>query len=152
MRWMVELGRVDIATECSLLSSHLAYPREGHLECALNMMGYLKVKHNSHLFFDLTYPATNFYSFNDGAEWKAFYGNVREPIPDNAPDPRGKPVDLHMSVDIDHTGDKETRRSHMKYFIFLNTALIDWLSKKHSVFGAEFVAMKTGVETIKGIH
>jgi hypothetical protein len=26
MRWMVELGRIDIATEVSLLSSHLAYP------------------------------------------------------------------------------------------------------------------------------
>ena len=26
MRWMVEIGRINIATECSLLSSHLAYP------------------------------------------------------------------------------------------------------------------------------
>ena len=26
MRWMVEIGIIDIATECSLLSSHLAYP------------------------------------------------------------------------------------------------------------------------------
>ena len=51
MRWMVELRRVDIATECSLLSSHLAYPREGPFECALNMMDYLKAKHNSRLLF-----------------------------------------------------------------------------------------------------
>ena len=46
MRWMVEIGRIDIATECSLLSSHLEYAREGHNECALHMMGYLKWKHN----------------------------------------------------------------------------------------------------------
>ena len=26
MQWMVEIGRIDIATEVSLLSSHLAYP------------------------------------------------------------------------------------------------------------------------------
>ena len=26
MRWMVEIGRIDIATEISLLSSHNAYP------------------------------------------------------------------------------------------------------------------------------
>ena len=103
---MVELGRVDIATECSLLSSHLAYPREGYFEYALNMMGYLKVKHNSHLFFHLTYPAINFDSFNDGAEWKAFYGDVPEPIPDNTPDPRGRPVDTRMWVASDHAGDK----------------------------------------------
>ena len=49
MRWMVEIGRIDIATEYSLLSSHLAYPREGHFECSLHMMGYLKWKHNSRL-------------------------------------------------------------------------------------------------------
>ena len=30
MRWMVEIGIIYIATECSLLSSHLAYPRKGH--------------------------------------------------------------------------------------------------------------------------
>jgi hypothetical protein len=36
MRWVVKLGRIDIATEVSLLSSHLAYPRKGHLETALH--------------------------------------------------------------------------------------------------------------------
>ena len=41
-------------------------------------------------------------------------------------------------------------------FIFLNTALINWLSKNQatiekSLFGAEFVAMKTGVEAFRGI-
>ena len=56
MRWMVEQGRVDIATEVSLLSSFLAYPREGHLETALHIMGYLKNKHNTRLVFDPTYP------------------------------------------------------------------------------------------------
>ena len=38
----------------------------------------------------------------------------------------------------------------------MNTALIDWLSKKQatiesSVFGAEFIAMKTGVDALRGI-
>ena len=47
MRWMVELGRIDIATEVSMLSSYLACPREGHLENALHVMGYLRLKHNS---------------------------------------------------------------------------------------------------------
>ena len=41
--------------------------------------------------------------------------------------------------------------------IFMNLALIAWLSKKQptvgsSVFGAEFVAMKHGIETLRGIR
>jgi len=65
---MVGLGRVYIAAECLLLSFHLAYPQEGHVECALKMMGYLKWKHNSRLLFDLTCPEIDFDSFNDGAK------------------------------------------------------------------------------------
>jgi hypothetical protein len=47
MRWMVELGRNDIANEVSLLSSHLAYPCKGHLKTALHMMSCLSHKHNT---------------------------------------------------------------------------------------------------------
>ncbi len=46
MIWMVELGQIDIATEVSMLSSYLACPRKGHLENALHIMGYLRLKHN----------------------------------------------------------------------------------------------------------
>jgi hypothetical protein len=46
MRWMVELGHIDIAPEVSLLPLHLAYPCEGHLETALHIMSYLSQKHN----------------------------------------------------------------------------------------------------------
>jgi hypothetical protein len=63
MRWMVELGRVDIATKISLLSSHPAYPCVGHLEVALHVMGYLKQKHNTQLVFDPTYPTIDMDSF-----------------------------------------------------------------------------------------
>ena len=121
------------------------------------MMGYLKWKHNSWLFFDPTYPDIDFDTFNDGAEWKTFYGDVTEAIPPNAPDPRGKAVYLSMWVDSDHVGDKSTRQLRTGYFIFLNTALIDWLIKNQatiegSLFGAESVARKTGVDTLRGIR
>ena len=45
--WMVEMGRIDIATEVSLLASHVALPQDGHLEAVLHMYEYLKHKHNS---------------------------------------------------------------------------------------------------------
>ena len=40
MRWMVELGRIDIAVEVSQLSSFLSMPRQGHLVNALHIMSY----------------------------------------------------------------------------------------------------------------
>ena len=105
------------------MSSHLAYPRKGHFECALHMMGYLKWNHNSRLFFDPTYPDIDFDTFNEGADWKTFYGDVTEAIPLNAPDQRVKSVDLRMWVDSDHAGDKMTRRSRTVYSVLFNTAL-----------------------------
>eukprot|EP00957_Ditylum_brightwellii_P050497 3829338-Ditylum_brightwellii.AAC.1 len=31
LRWMVELEQIDICLEVSMMSSHLAMPREGHM-------------------------------------------------------------------------------------------------------------------------
>ncbi len=47
MQWMCKIGCIDIATEVLLLSLHLAYPREGHLDAALHVMGYCWLKYNS---------------------------------------------------------------------------------------------------------
>ena len=62
-----------------------------------------------------------------------------------------------MFVDSDHAGDKKDRRSRTGFMVYVNTALIQWYTKKQAtiegaVFGAEFVAMKTGVETLRGIR
>jgi hypothetical protein len=56
MQLMVELGRIDIVTEVSMLSSYLAYQHKGHFETTLHVMGYLRLKHNTRLNFDPTYP------------------------------------------------------------------------------------------------
>jgi hypothetical protein len=73
------------------------------------------------------------------------------------PTPLGCKVDLRMMVDADHAGDKKTRQSRTEFLIFVNTALIDWLSKKQptietSVFGSEFVVMKHGIEKLWGLR
>ncbi len=59
LRWMVELGCVDICTDVSMMSSHLALPRKGHLETIFHMFAHLKKKHNSEMVFDLSYPDTD---------------------------------------------------------------------------------------------
>jgi len=49
LRWAVELGRIDIFVEVSMLSSHNAMPRVGHLEAVYHIFAYLKKHENSTL-------------------------------------------------------------------------------------------------------
>jgi len=156
LRWMVELGRIDIITETSMLASQTAMPREGHLDALFRVFAYLKKKHNSRMVFDPSYPSIDHSDFKV-CDWKDFYGNVKEAIPTDAPEPRGKGIDIRLYVDSDHAGEQRTRRSRTGYIIFLNMAPITWFSKRQptiesSVFGAEFVAMKNGMEATRGLR
>ena len=151
LRWAVEIGRIDITTEVSMLASHMAMPREGHLFAVFHVFAYLKQKHNSRLIFDPTPPRINVNQFKVNEDWKTFYGDVSEAIPPNYPQPRSKLVVLRLFVDSDHAGDQITRRSRTGYIQMVNMAPIAWYSKKQgsiegSTFGSEFVALKTGME------
>jgi hypothetical protein len=156
MRWCVELGCIDIITKVSILSTHLFLSHEGHLEAVFHVLAYLGLHHNARVLFDSTYPAVDMGTFIK-TDWKSMYGDVKEIIPSDAPVPHGKEVDLRLFVDSYHAGDQLTRRSRTGFVIYLNMAPIVWLSKRQptvesSVFGAEFVAMKNGIETCHGLR
>ena len=81
---------------------------------------------------------------------------MKEPIPKDAPETRGKEVDIVLYVDADYAGDKSLRRSRSGYLLFVNNALVSFLSKRQptietSVFGSEFVAMKNGLEAVRAL-
>ena len=105
LRWMCELGRIDICTEVSMLSSYSAMPREGHLEAALHVFSYLKSKSNSRLIFDPMEPDVGDSGFVE-CDWSDFYPGASEALPPNAPKLLGKGVTLRMFVDSNHAGDK----------------------------------------------
>ena len=56
IRWSIEIGRIDILLEVSLLSSHLALPRIGHLQAVYWIFGYLKQVPERRLYFDPKKP------------------------------------------------------------------------------------------------
>ena len=139
-----------------MLLSNNAYPHDGNAVSALHIMYDLKGKHNSRLALDPTYPAIVYEKFETEKDWTAFYGDVEEEIPPNSPTLIGKSADLQMMVNIDHAGDNINRRSRTGFTIFVNLDLVQFLLKTHptaesTVFGAKFVAMKHGLETLQGI-
>ena len=167
LRWMVELGRVDICTEVSMMSSHLALPRKGHLETVFHMFAHLKKKHNSEMVFDPSDPTIEEGDF-PREDWSlSIYGDVNEELPKSKPfeesgpgdmpEPRGRGFRMRVYVDCDLGGELVTRRSRTGFVVFLNNAPIYWLSKKQgscevSTFGSEFTAMKQAVEYVRGLR
>ena len=84
IRWMIEIGQIDINTKVSLLLSHLVMPRQGHLESVLHIMVYLQFRHNIRFLFDLSYPNIDCNNFWD-CDRTDFYEGALDAIPPNTP-------------------------------------------------------------------
>ena len=82
----------------------MASQREGHLNALLHMFGFMRINHNSWMRYAPSYPTIDMNVFIPN-DWKSFYGNVEESIPSNAPELRGKEVDLQLYVNSDHAGE-----------------------------------------------
>ena len=102
MRWVIELGRIDIAFEVSCLSQYLVYPRVGHLNQALHIIKYPEIHRENFLSFDPTRlnieePLDETQANELKArEMREFYPNAKESLPPNAPEPRGDPVQINL--------------------------------------------------------
>ena len=149
----VELGRIDICMEVSMMASHMAAPRTGHLHAVLHIFAYLNGHDRSWLIFD----GKEFkHQQAQVTDWTGYYPGVKEAIPPNAPKPLGKPMQMTCYVDSDLTRDLVTRRSRSRVLLFLNRAPIMWQSKKQasietSTFCFEFMVLKAVVEMIRGL-
>ena len=152
LRWAVELGRIDIYTEVSLLSQHLALPRVGHLEAVYHVFAYLNKHEKSSIIFDPTDPIPITPTIAK-PDWSAFYENLEEELPPRMPEALGYPVNIHVFVDANHAGNVVTRRSHTGILVFVQNSPILWVSRRQntvetSTFGSEFVALRHARDVI----
>lgn len=71
IRWLVELGSIDIMVAVSILSSPLMAPKVGHLEQDFHLFSYFNIHNNSRLIF-----ATMFHNIDDAhftdSDWTQF--------------------------------------------------------------------------------
>jgi hypothetical protein len=156
LRWAVELGRIDIYTEVSLLSQHLALPRVGHLEAVYHVFAYLNKHEKSSLIFDPTDPIPITPTMAK-PDWSSFYDDLEEELPPRMPEPLGNPVNIHAFVDANHAGNVVTRRSHTGILIFVQNSPILWVSRRQntietSTFGSEFVALRHAKDVIVALR
>ena len=89
LQWAMERGRIDIYTEVSLLSQHLALPGVEYLEAVYH--------DKSSIIFDPTdpVPITPTVAKSD---WSAFYDNLEEELPPRIPEALGYPVNIHVAL------------------------------------------------------
>ena len=116
LQWIMSLGWHDMAFAVMSMSSFRVAPRKGHLERLKRIAGHVtKMKHfgvkfrvHEPDFSDLTTAQEDCFSV---------HGEVQEQLPDNAPLPLGKAVQLTLCVDANSlhdaiTGGSVTACSH----------------------------------------
>jgi hypothetical protein len=151
--WIIVLGRFDIAYATSIMSRFNMSPREGHLKAVKRILAYLKTFSKGRLIVDTTYPDHSIYPVEDHPNWKDFYPDAEEEIPNDLPMSKGPKVRMTVYVDADHAHDLVTRRSITGILMMLNNTPIRWVSKRQktvetSTYGLELVASRIATELI----
>ena len=151
--WAITLGRLDINYATMALSRYNMEPRQGHLQAAKRIFGYLKKLPKGKIVVDPTYPDHSQCDVNEYNNWKEFYPDAKEEIPDKKPEPLGKPAVMTLCVDADHAHDKLTRRLVTGVVMLINNTPIKWISKRQktvetSTCGSELVATRIAVDLV----
>ena len=134
LRWAIELDRIHVMAEVSVLSPHQCQPREGHLEAVYCVFRYIKGNLRDilgRIFFDSKTPVIEEQLFHtsDKSVWEEFYPDAEEEIPGNDLPIRGKPIYVGCYVEAEHAGNMLIRRSHICIIIFVSNSPIIWYSK-----------------------
>ena len=104
---------------------------------------------------DPNYPNHENHSTPEFDNWKEFYPQAEELLPniEDRPLQKGPPVRMTVYVDADHAHDILTRRSVTGILLMINNTPVKWFSKRQktvetSTYGSELVAAKQAVEFI----
>jgi hypothetical protein len=133
-----------------MLSSFRAMPRRGHLERAKQNYSYLWKMKEARIRVLTKEPDFSDYQDPEYNWSSSVYGDVKEIIPTDIPESRGKYVTLSHYFDANLYHNMVTGRSVTAILHFLNQTPMDWYSKKQTTvetatFGSEFIAARTTI-------
>jgi len=151
LQWAITLGRIDVQTAVMSMSSFRAAPRQGHLDRVRRIYGYICKMKFAALRFRTGEP-----DYSDVPDlhydWAhTVYGDAQEIIPEDLPEPLGKPVLQTAYKDANLCHNMVTGKSVTAVLHLLNQTVIDSFSKQQptvevATYGSEFSAARTAVE------
>ena len=88
------LGRFDIAYSVNAYSRFSMQPRQGHLNGIIRVFGYLKKFNKGRIMIDPSYPDHSMFETKEYDNWKEFYPDAQELVPEKSemPSPKGLPA------------------------------------------------------------
>jgi hypothetical protein len=128
--WIIVLGRFDITYATSAMSRFNMSPREGQLKAVKRILAYLKTFPKGRLIVDTSYPDHSVYPDEGHPNWKDFYPDAEEEIPNDLPMSKGAKVRITVYMDADHAHDLVTRKYITGILMVLNDTPIRWVSKR----------------------
>lgn len=157
LQWVIQIGRFDVAPAVMTMSRFRAMPREGHLDRVKRIFGYLSKMRHGKIRILTDEPDYSDIPVKE-YDWQyTVYGDVKEQIPSDAPEPKGKPVRTTSYVDANLYHDLISGKSVTGILHLLNKTPVDWFSKlqatvETATFGSEFVGTKTCTDQIVDIR
>ncbi|KAL7570826.1 hypothetical protein ACA910_018896 [Epithemia clementina (nom. ined.)] len=128
-------------------------PKEGHISRLKRMYGYVLETRTAAIRFRTAEPNYDDIEVPQHDWMRTVYGNVKKIIPQDIPEPRGKPVVTTSYVDANLYHDVVTGKAVTAVLHLLNQTPVDWYSKKQgtvetATFGSEFSAARTATDQI----
>jgi hypothetical protein len=128
-------------------------PRRGHLKRAKRIYGYLRKMKEARIRVLTNEPDFSDYQDLEYNWSSSVYGDVKEIIPTDIPEPKGKYITLSHYFDANLYHDMVTGRSVTAILHFLNQTLMDWYLKKQATvktdtFCSEFITVRTTIDQI----
>jgi hypothetical protein len=158
LQWAVTLGRFDIYTAVTTMSSFRSCPRKGHLERLKYMYGYLRKFPHGAIRFRTGIPNHEANGMPKTYSWMdTVYGQGEEDIPHDMPIPLGKAIRMTSYCDANLMFDLVTGRSLSRILHMINQTPIAWFCKKQSTvetatYGSEFMVARQATEQIMDLR
>ena len=114
------------------MSKFWVAPRQGHLDRARRIVGYLSKMRYATIRFRVEKRDMSSLQHDEFGWERSVYGDVRELIPEDVPEPRGVIITMTTFVDDNLMYDVISGRSVIGVLHFLNKTPIDFFTKRQS--------------------